>query len=56
MCLVVKVKSDAKRTIYCIRIRGIFRETSYQFRDLNVQCTKQKVEKEVFIYVLIPWK
>ena len=56
MCLVVKVKSDAKRTIYCIRIRGIFRETSYQFRDLNVQCAKQKVETEVFIHVLIPWK
>ena len=54
-CLVVKVKSDAKEQ-YCIGIRGIFRETSYQFRHLNVHCIKQKVETEVFIYVLIPWK
>ena len=41
---------------YRIGTRGIFRETSYQFRDLNVQCTKQKVETEASIYVLIPWK
>ena len=55
LCLVVKVKSNAKEQ-YCIGIRGIFRETSYQFRHLNVHCIKQKVETEVFIYVLIPWK
>ena len=55
LSLVVKVKSNAKEQ-YCIGIRGIFRETSYQFRHLNVHCIKQKVETEVFIYVLIPWK
>ena len=55
LCLVVKVKSNAKEQ-YCIGIRGIFRETSYQFRDLNVQCPKKNVETEVSIYVLIPWK
>ena len=55
MCLVVKVKSDAKRTI-------LYRNQRYiQRRQLPVQRFKyavlqEKMEPEVCIYVFIPWK
>ena len=55
MCLVVKVKPDAKRTI-------LYRNQRYiQRNQLPVQRFKyavlqEKMEPEVWIYVFVPWK
>ena len=56
MCLLVKVKSDAKRTI-------LYRNQRYiQRNELPVQRLKcavlqaKTMETEVCIYVFIPWK
>ena len=49
-------KVQCYKVQYCIKTTDIVRELSYQFRDLNVQCSKQKKETGVCIYVFIPWK